>query len=166
MSNFEFAVEYVIRNEGGYSNHQNDRGGETLWGVTRTTAVEFGLDFDTMTLAQARDVYRDGYWLFDGIKDRRVAAKCMDVLVNFGRVGGVRVLQRATGAFVDGLYGNETEGRLNAGDPDDVLERIATAAADRYISIVENAPTQMVFLRGWIRRAIKQPPRSVAGSAN
>lgn len=158
---FDFAVEYVLQNEGGYSNHENDAGGETRFGVTRSTAVNYGLDFDALTLAQARDVYRDQYWMFDGLRDRRLAAKCMDVIVNFGRSGGVRVLQRACGAAVDGVYGEETERRLTNAATDDMLERIATAAADRYVDIVTHSPTQLVFLKGWIRRAIKQPPRRI-----
>lgn len=155
---FDFAVEYVLRNEGGYSNHEADNGGETKWGVTRSTAVAYGLDFDRLTLAQARDVYRDQYWMFDGIRDRRLAAKCMDVIVNFGKTGGTRVLQRACGAVVDGIYGPDTEARLLRASTDEMLQRIADAAADRYIDIALNAPTQLVFLRGWLRRAYRQPP--------
>lgn len=156
---FEFAVNYVIANEGGYSNHPDDRGGSTQWGITHTTAGNYGFDFDNLTLAEAKTIYRDGYWRFGGIRDRRLAAKCLDVVVNFGLAGGVRVLQRACGAEVDGLYGPQTEQMLTNPPTDEMLERIATAAADRYVDIVRDSPTQLVFLKGWLRRAIKTPPR-------
>ena len=160
MSPFEFAFQYVLQNEGGYSEHAADRGGRTAWGVTESTATEYGLDFENLTLAQARDVYRDKYWMFDGINDRRLAAKCFDVVVNFGKHGGTRVLQRACGVTVDGIYGNDTEARLKNASTEDMLQRIASAAADRYVEICLATPTQMVFLKGWIRRAIKLPPIS------
>ena len=158
---FSFAVEYVIQNEGGYSDHPDDRGGSTKWGITRSTAHEYGLDFEQLTMAQARSIYRDSYWMFDAIRDRRLAAKMLDVVVNFGKAGGTRVLQKACGADVDGIYGPETGRRLTNAATDDMLERIAVAAADRYIDIVLAKPTQLVFLKGWIRRALRQPPRRI-----
>lgn len=156
---FEFAVNYVIANEGGYSDHPTDGGGQTMWGITRSTAEQFGLNFDELTLAQAKSIYRQDYWRFDGIRDRRLAAKCLDVTVNFGLVGGTRVLQRACGAEDDGVYGPNTEAKLSNPGTDEMLERIAAAAADRYVDICRDKPTQLVFLKGWIRRAIRQPPR-------
>jgi len=156
---FSFAIEYVLQNEGGYSDHKGDGGGKTKWGVTESTAVSYGLNFDTLTLAEARSIYRDRYWMFDGIRDRRLAAKCMDVIVNFGRTGGTRVLQAACGSPVDGIYGPDTEHRLLNADPEDMLQRIATAAADRYVDIVKASPTQIVFLKGWMRRAVRLPAR-------
>lgn len=158
---FSFAVEYVIQNEGGYSDHPDDHGGSTRFGITRSTAHEYGMDVETLTLAQARGIYRDSYWMFDALRDRRLAAKCLDVVVNFGKAGGTRVLQKACGAEVDGIYGPETERKLTNAATDDMLERIAVAAADRYIDIVKASPTQLVFLKGWIRRALRQPPRRI-----
>jgi len=156
---FSFAVEYVLQNEGGYSDHKDDGGGRTKWGITESTAVEYGLNFDTLTLAEARSIYRDKYWMFDGIRDRRLAAKCMDVIVNFGKAGGTRVLQAACGAEIDGIYGPDTEHRLLNANSEEMLERIASAALDRYADIVKHSPTQVVFLKGWQRRAVRQPPR-------
>ena len=97
--------------------------------------------------------------MFDGIRDRRLAAKCLDVIVNFGKSGGTRVLQRACGAAVDGIYGPDTEHRLLSANTEEMLERIAAAAADRYVDIVKATPTQLVFLKGWIRRALRQPAK-------
>lgn len=159
---FEFAVNYVIDNEGGYSNHPDDRGGETKWGITREVAEQHGYRFDDLTLRDAKAIYRQSYWRFDGITSRRLAAKCLDVVVNFGVSGGTRVLQRACGAAVDGIYGPETERKLTNAATDDMLEKIAMAAADRYVDIVKDKPTQIVFLKGWMRRAIRQPARHIA----
>ena len=155
---FDYAFDYVLQNEGGYSNHSADRGGETKWGVTRAVAEENDFDFATLSLGDAKLLYRRLYWMFDGIRDRRLAAKMLDLTINFGKSGGTRVIQAACGAKIDGIWGPQTERMITNLSTEEALERLSQAASDRYVDIVRERPTQLVFLKGWMRRAIKRPP--------
>lgn len=92
--------------------------------------------------------------------DRRIAIKCFDVVVNFGIEGGVRTIQRAAGVRSDGIFGPQTEAALNKMNPEEVLERVSMCSSDRYVDICVGNKGQLVFLKGWIRRAIRRPPLS------
>lgn len=163
---FDYAVDYVIANEGGYSNHPDDRGGETKWGITRAVAEREDFDWSAFTLGDAKWIYRNRYWCFGGIRDRRLAAKLLDITVNFGKSGGIRVIQKACGADVDGIWGPQTEQLITNMSTETALEKLSMAAADRYVDIVRERPTQLAFLKGWMRRAIRRPPLRINEGMN
>lgn len=156
-STFTDAIDYVLSNEGGDSNDAGDRGGLTRFGITFAEATSHGLDIKTLTVDRAKAVYLADYWRFDGIADQRVATKILDVVVNTGVIGGTKVVQRAVGVTPDGVYGPATQTAINTLAPEDALEQISQAVADRYVGICLNDATQLKFLRGWIRRAIRRP---------
>lgn len=60
MTNFDKAIERVVKHEGGYVNHPKDPGGETNWGITRNTATAVGYkgSMRNMTSEQAIAIYR------------------------------------------------------------------------------------------------------------
>lgn len=158
---FDDAFAYLLRNEGGYSNDPEDHGGKTQYGVTQEEARQEGItDVRKLSLEQAKDIYRRRYWIFDGLRDRRIAIKCFDVVVNFGIEGGVRTIQRAAGVRSDGIFGPQTEAALNTMNPEEVLERVSMCAADRYVDICVGNKSQLVFLKGWVRRSIRRPSLS------
>lgn len=164
MTAFDFALAYVFENEGIDSNHPLDRGGKTRYGITSAVAAEHGYDVSQITPHVAAKIYRADYWRFDSVNDRRVAAKIMDVCVNVGLRSGVRLVQKALGVQVDGIFGPDTATAINTRNSEDVIERISKAVADYYLDIVENRPEQRTFLRGWIRRAIRRPHLEVKGA--
>ncbi len=157
MSSFDAAISYVFENEGIDSNDPADAGGRTRFGITAAVAQANGYDVTQLTIDQAREIYRKLYWSFDGINDQRVATKMLDVVVNCGRSGGIGIIQRALGMSQDYTFGPKTEGALNALDPEDAIEKMSFALSDHYVSICIANPTQMVFLKGWERRAIRRP---------
>lgn len=157
MATFEEAIPYVLANEGGDSRHPADRGGFTRWGITEKVARENGYDINALTPAQAHQIYREQYWFFGAIRDQRVATKLLDICVNVGRVGVARLAQRASGAEDDGVWGPETERAINGLNPESALEALSMAVADYYCDIVRKRPSQVAFLKGWMRRAIRRP---------
>ena len=58
--NFEQAVAFVLRHEGGYGNDPRDPGGETKFGISKRAYP--GLDIKSLTEDQAKAIYRRDYW--------------------------------------------------------------------------------------------------------
>lgn len=66
--NYNFALNEVLKSEGGYTNNPNDKGGPTNYGITlkdyRLYINKAGTadDVKDMTLAQAKVIYKTKYW--------------------------------------------------------------------------------------------------------
>ena len=162
MPDFESAVSYVLANEGINSNDPADKGGRTRFGITEHEAAAHGLDVVTLTLDQAKAIYRKDYWCFDAIADRRVATKLLDMAINMGVGTAIRLAQTAVGVKVDGVLGPATITAINGTSPETMLANLVEASVRRYIEIVLRDRSQLVFLRGWANRATKIPPPIVA----
>jgi lysozyme family protein len=168
MGTFEAAIQYVLDNEGENSNDAADSGGQTRFGITHTEAARHGRDIATLTIADAESIYRSDYWKFDGIVDQRVATKLFDMAVNLGLGTAVKIAQTAVrfthpeSVAADGIFGPLTEAAINGSNnmrpsTDSLLYALAAGCVRRYVTIVENDRLQLVFLRGWIERALKLP---------
>lgn len=57
---FPRCVEFVLREEGGYSNDPQDKGGETNYGICKRDHPD--LDIKNLTKEQAIEIYRAEYW--------------------------------------------------------------------------------------------------------
>jgi len=60
MKDFDRAMEFVFRWEGGYVFDPDDPGGETHWGISRRAYPM--LDIKDLTRDEAKDIYRHSYW--------------------------------------------------------------------------------------------------------
>ena len=62
--NFDTAFDLLITHEGGFSNHPDDPGGATMYGVTETVARANGYQgaMKDLTLDFAKRVYKTMYW--------------------------------------------------------------------------------------------------------
>lgn len=163
MTIFDEAFLYMLENEGIDSDHPLDSGGRTRYGITREVATLYGYDVETLTLEQAKTIYRKGYWRGEGIRDRKVAIKHFDIGVNVGIKTAAKLLQRAVKVTDDGIIGPVTLDAINSRNPEDVLESLSMALSDYYVDIVRRKPNQIVFLKGWMRRAIRRPRTVVHG---
>lgn len=132
------AINEVIFVEGGYVNNKDDRGGETKFGITKTTAEayrklwgdhEFNGDMYKLPESLAYAIYRYAYW--DRCKCDELAAihpllafHVFDLAVNGGTGLVAKQLQRALSALnrkgvdypdlvVDGAIGPGTIRALN-----------------------------------------------------
>jgi len=166
----------------GLVHHPADRGGLTKYGITLKFLRGLGLaegdldgdgDIDIMdvlaaTPAKARHAFRISFWIPAGCDDfahfaSELAAETFDFAVVRGAHNAVRALQRALcdlghAVEVDGVYGEETHGALHRvvdmGYGSGLLQATRRRQCEQFVRIVEHDRSQIVFLLGWIRRAL------------
>jgi len=161
LSNFYYAVERLLQEEGGYVNDPDDPGGETKYGITKRTYPQ--LDIASLTKFDAERIYREDWWTplhLEGIDDREVAAKTLSLCVNMGGAYGIKMLQRAcraTGGAVadDGRLGHVTLASVNVSDWKALLAALKSEAAGHYRLLVERRPVNKKYLKGWLNRAYR-----------
>ena len=151
MSNFDRAFVELLGYEGGYSNHPDDPGGETNWGVTIAVARANGYvgDMKDMDQTVAKAIYAKLYWLpaFDALP-YPVAFQIFDAAVNSGVGQAVRWLQRAVGVADDGKLGPLTLAAISAAP---VAAVVLLFNAER-LTFMTNLSTWPSFGKGWARR--------------
>jgi hypothetical protein len=158
---FEFCHAFTSRWEGGFVDHPADPGGRTNWGVTQATYNEYRRqkgkaprDVKLLNQVEAKAVYRKLFW------EPSRAERCVlplalayyDTCVNFGVNGGVRFLQEALGVTVDGRWGPQSEAAFLAKNNRDTAIKICEARIRFRHQRVQSAPSQRVFLQGWLNR--------------
>jgi len=157
---FEKAFEEVLDYEGGYSNHEADRGGKTKYGVTKEVAREAGYEGDMrdLSLEKAKEIYRENYWQYENVPVQ-VGIECFDQAVNMGVFTATKHLQMAVNCFreneiaIDGIMGPNTAAAVNSCKYTDELVKIMNILqGERYVKLALNDPSQKVFIRGWIKR--------------
>lgn len=162
MADFTQAVEAVLQREGGYSNRLEDHGGPTAFGISQRAFPDEHIA--TLTRERAIALYRERYWLplFDRIAVQKVAEKLFDACVNLGPQPAVRLLQRALNeigftVIEDGQFGAQTLLALNLScqkHTKALLDAWRARQSRYYVDIVLNDSTQLVFLDGWLKRAV------------
>lgn len=149
---FDEAFEKLIGHEGGYSNHPDDPGGETMHGVTAKVARANGYTgaMRDLPLSLAKSIYRASYW--DAVRadelPEAVRFDVFDCSVNSGPGQAVRFLQRATGAADDGRMGPQTMRAVKAMDPQ-LLDKRLSGYRLRFMAQLNTWPS---FGRGWAAR--------------
>ncbi len=159
MATFLSAAERLLEHEGSaYVQHPDDRGGPTKFGLSRRAYPQ--LDIAALAKEQALEIYRRDYW--DARWERLpqiLATKFLDLVVQFGRDGGVRLIQTALCDLgrqveVDGRYGAQTHLAVTLVEPLALLRQLRARQAERYVEIVLATPSQRALLIGWLRRAV------------
>ena len=164
---FERAFNFVIGQEGGYSNNPNDRGGETNYGISSRFIQANGIKIKSvrdMTLQQAKEIYQVYFWnplKIDSFKDDIVQLFLFDTAVNCGAGRAIDFLQASINAIsriaVDGKIGQETIGTCNKitdkdSDRNTLIELLRANRMGFYAHIVRTNESQRCFLKGWINR--------------
>lgn len=105
----------------------------------------------------AQSFYRANFWddiEGDRISNQSVANILFDWAVNSGEGSPAKSIQRIVGAKADGDIGPTTAAKINAYPSQDALPSLLRAERLKKIkAIVQNDPTQAVFLRTWTSRA-------------
>lgn len=169
----------IVRREGGYVDHPDDRGGATMYGITEAVARAAGYrgPMRDLPLALALDIYRRRYVTAPGFDhlvpiSAAIAAEVVDTGVNMGPTVAARFLQRALNALnrqgrdypdlvVDGVAGAATRAALagflkargRAGEAV-LLKALNALQGARYIELVEARPANSAFLFGWFNHRV------------
>lgn len=153
---FDAAMALVFAHEGGFVNDPADPGGATKYGITHGTLAAWRrrpvtvAEVRAMTRAEARAIYRARYWraIKADAMPPAVALMVFDFAVNAGVSRAVKVLQRITGADVDGRVGPQTLASLDGRNVRLMLTAYAAARMAHYTAL----PTWHRFGTGWARR--------------
>ena len=172
----------VIRREGGYTDHPDDRGGPTNMGITLATLSGWldrratALDVAALTEKEAQDIYRECYYRRPSINrlPPLIQPLVFDMSVNHGPGRAVIMLQQVLNAETaaqlseDGKIGRKT------------CEAVEHAAArmrhwlvfalvnrrrEFYGAIIADDPSQAVFEKGWLNRLAEFVPTAEQLSA-
>jgi lysozyme family protein len=167
MADFKPIFKQMLLNEGGYKLHEvkNDRGGRTYAGISEKyhpdwpgwELINQGI-FDQRLHELVHLFYTEKYWdLVKGhhIKSQEIAESLFDFAVNAGVKTAIRLAQVVVGATPDGIIGQQTIAALNKCPPPIFISNFALSKIARYVSIVDNDPTQLGFLRGWLHRTLR-----------
>lgn len=156
---FESAITKLLKDEGGYVDHKNDKGGETAFGISKRSYPN--VDIKNLTIEKAKDIYYTDFWKtgpYDLLTNAPLAEKTFNTAVNAGNSRAFKLLQQAANAcgatlVVDGAVGPKTIAAINSLDGTQVLEAYRKVQADFYKGLVLKDPSQAVFIKGWLARA-------------
>ena len=149
---FDTAFATLLKHEGGFSDHPDDPGGKTRYGITEAVAREVGYrgNMQDLPLDLAKRIYFERYWLPSRAADLPAPLRYphFDAAVNSGPKAAARWLQRAVGVTVDGVIG---PGTLEAVERADIDRVRVWMIADRLRAMtwMNGWPS---FGRGWARR--------------
>jgi lysozyme family protein len=150
--NFDEAFVALIGNEGGYSNHKDDPGLETMYGITAKVARQSGYmgTMKDLPLSTAKQIAKSQYW--DAVRADEIPSvlrfDVFDASYNSGPKQAIKWLQRAVGATDDGVFGPGTMNAVDKTDPDAAYRRFNGYRLHFYTSL----PTWSSFGKGWANR--------------
>ena len=144
---FDFAMNFVLSEEGGTANHPRDPGGLTRFGISKRSYPD--LDIANLTRDGAISIYARDYWkpICGDALPSGLALLVFDCAVNQGVGTAIRLLQESLYVPVDGVLGPVTLQAAQRSGPD-LLREFCCRRAFRY-EINRNEKT---FGLGWFRR--------------
>lgn len=164
MDDLDKSLEFLLDEEGGWSNHPSDRGGATMYGITQNTYNAWRkkkgkapLTVRNITQQEAKDLYKEEYWNSAGCDKFPWPINYMtfDAAVNSGVSRAVRWTQAGLGIQADGKVGPGTvsaaKQAVDQGDGKKILG-IVDQRTTFLARLVQEKPSQAVFLLGWWRR--------------
>lgn len=159
---FNDIIPKILEEEGGYVNHKDDRGGETNFGITKVRYPN--LDIKSLTAKKAANIYYNDFWKRYNIEayPPSIRHQVMDMIVNHGSINAGKIIQKSLNDYyklylvTDGRVGLNTFNALNSVLIDDGFRHcLQKHRLAFYCRIVVSRKTQVVFLSGWLRRALR-----------
>lgn len=160
------ALDKVILAEGHeYTNHPDDRGGPTKYGITLATLKSIpkysraaAKDVEALTLAEARNIYLARYASqFVFIEHPMIFNFLFNSAVQHGTKTATKMMQRALGIEDDGVIGPQTRATLNNAlqQPTAFFAKLIAERCEYYANILMRDHSQRVFCAGWLNRIAK-----------
>lgn len=158
MGVIDDAITREIQLEGGatLTNNSKDAGGRTIYGISERANPDLWKN-GPPTEAQARQRFMERYVVepgFNRVVDPQLQAQLIDFGITSGPAVAIAKLQEIVGVKTDGVLGSKTLATLVSRDTRKVNNSLVIARVNMICKIVENKPSQLEFLRGWVMRAL------------
>lgn len=164
--NFKDCLAETLEWEGGYSNHPQDPGGKTQWGIIQRVYNSYRRlkqlgprDVRKITRGEMEDIYKTNYW--DAVKGDILPIGLDLVVFDFGVNSGpyqsIKFLQRAINKVdsrklkVDGLMGPAT---VDAATSSENLSALISRICDDRLGWLHTLRTWATFGGGWGKRVV------------
>lgn len=146
-----------------YTDHPNDRGGPTKWGITLKAWGEWrghditADDVKEITEPQAREFYEKLYVIGPkfSLLPNILVPMVVDCGVNHGVSRASKWIQRAVEVTEDGEIGPKTLKAVGLANPISTYLKVCSYRTSFYGRIITDDPSQAVFAAGWNNRAAK-----------
>lgn len=168
---FNYALDVLLQDEGGYTDDVDDPGGATNFGITQRDLDKWTLDLHMpdrvkeLLKSDAARYYKYLWWdkyHYNNFTSLEIATKIFNLSVNIGPQEAASLLQEALqwsgyGIKVDGVIGPKTFAATNEmclhGREEDLHVELNEEVSHYYEHITEENPKLLKFLKGWLRRA-------------
>ncbi len=169
----EQSLEWLLEEEGGFSNHPADTGGATMYGVTHATYASWRRALkrplqpvSKITKEEAFALYKAMYWDEAGCDKLSwpINYVVFDAAVNSGPSRSTKWMQEALRVKADGKIGPKTLAALEAGmdeDPGVMIYKMIDVRLKFLTDLIKRKPSQIAFLLGWMRRLMRVQLRAV-----
>lgn len=174
-----YLLEYIFLVEGGYFNHPNDPGGETMYGIIKTEARANGYNGAMRDLPRevACEIYLRKYWKNNGLMkiESFIVGLCIfDFFVNSGSRGATIAQETVNAVYtnrngsvqfgksvdaaglkpiaVDGQMGDKTFEAINKIPPFVFISIYNVLQEDKYEDLMRNNGKLRSFDKGWENR--------------
>lgn len=169
MAEFIPAVEFILNNEGGLSDHESDPGGVTNFGISLRFLKSVNPsatreDILALTRDAAIALYKEHFWdnqKYAEINIQNIANYIFDMSVNMGAAVAHKIAQRAVWAWFrmrvlpdDGVLGSKSLLSINAAC-NYLMAPMMSERASHYRLLVANNPKLECFLEGWLNRCYR-----------
>lgn len=145
---WDSAFNVLLENEGNYVNNPHDKGGETMYGISKKAYPD--VDIENLTKEQAKGIYKKDYWdkcKCDYLPDA-LSVAVFDFAVNSGVKRAIKYLQMSLGVTADGIIGNQTIGACNRLPTKVILEDYL----DKRLQYLMSLKDFKYFGNGWGKR--------------
>lgn len=166
MDKVDQYIEALFCREGGFTDNALDKGRATKYGITASTLAHFRgvgsvttADVALLGRDEARFIYRRQYfdhYHLDLLPDE-IEEQVFDIGVNSGPGIAIQMLQEILGVKADGVVGPGTVAAATLACQRDARilnNQLAGKRLMLYARICRRDPSQIVFLQGWIVRAL------------
>lgn len=173
IDNFTQLMKWEVgsSSSNGYVNDKVDKGGQTVFGMTRKNhpRLKIWASLDELPTVKEKKAYKPseeemgqivreykkGYWdtmMLDLVKDDRIRHFLFDFAVNSGTKNASKTVQRIVGVGVDGICGKNTVNAINKTHSKSLVDALIREREKFLIGIVRKNPSQEKFLKGWLKR--------------
>lgn len=165
MAKVDFLVPKILKWEGGFVNHPNDRGGATNKGITIGSYTYYrklkGLpqptvnDLKNISDEEWMDILKTLYWdkwKADQINNQSIANLLVDWVWGSGGYG-IKYPQQILCVVADGIVGNKTLSAVNNYPSQrELFQKLWDRRMQHFESIAQRDSSQKIFLKGWMNR--------------